>query len=80
MKNYEKPPSINHNPNWPYILDHPCRVFVIGCSGSGKTNILLNLIKHQRSDIVQSFLYVKDPFKSKYQFLINGREKVGNKK
>ena len=45
--------------------------------GSGKTNVLLNLIKHQRPDIGKIYLYVKDPSKSKDQLLINGREKVG---
>ena len=44
--------------------------------GSGKTNMLLNLIKHQRPDVDKIYLYVKHPFKSKYQLLINGREKV----
>ena len=39
--------------------------------------MLLNLIKHQRPDIEKISLYVKDPFESKYQLLINGREKVG---
>ena len=39
--------------------------------------MLLNLIKHQRSDVVKIYLYVKDPFESKYQLLINKREKVG---
>ena len=41
-----------------------------------KTNALLNLIKHQRPDIDKIYLFVKDPLKSKYQLLINGREKV----
>ena len=40
----------------------------------------MNLIKNQQSDIDKIYLYVKDPFASKYQLLINGREKVGNKK
>ena len=44
--------------------------------GSGKSNMLLNLIKHQRPDVNKIYLYVKDPFESKYQLLINGREKV----
>ena len=35
------------NPNWPYIPDHPYRISIIGGSGSGKTNALLNLIKNQ---------------------------------
>ena len=37
----------------------------------------MSLIKHQRPDIDNIYSYVKDPFKSKYQLLINGREKVG---
>ena len=45
--------------------------------GSEKTNVLLKLIKKQRPDIDKIYLYIKDPFKSKYQLLINGREKVG---
>ena len=43
--------KINHNPNQPYILDHPYRILVIGGSGSEKTYVLLNLIKHQGPDI-----------------------------
>ena len=60
--------------------DHPYRILIIGGSGSGKTNVLLNLIEHQWPDINRIFLYVKDPFESKYRLLINGREKVGIKK
>ena len=37
-----------HNGKWPYIPDHPYRILVIGGSGSGKTNALLNLINEQR--------------------------------
>ena len=33
-----------HKLNWPKIPDHPCRIFIIGGSGSAKTNTLLNLI------------------------------------
>ena len=36
----------------------------------------MNLIKHQQPDIFKKYLYDKDPFESKYQLLINGREKV----
>ena len=32
-----------HNEKWPYIPDHPYRILIIGGSGSGKTNTLLNL-------------------------------------
>ena len=51
----------------------------IGGSGLGQTNVLLNLIKHQRPDINTVYLHVKDPFESKHQLLINEREKVGIK-
>ena len=37
----------------------------------------MNLTKHQQPDIYKIYFYVKDPFESKYQLLINGREKVG---
>ena len=77
MKNYDQSVEINHNPNWHYITDHPYKILIIGSSGSGKTNVLLTLIKHQRPDIDKIYLYVKDPFESKYQLLINGRETVG---
>ena len=77
MKNFDQSVQINHNPNWPYIPDHPYRVLIIGGSRSGKTNVLLNLIKNQRPDIDKIYLYVKNRFKSKYQLLIKRREKVG---
>ena len=35
-----------HNPNWSYIPDHPYKILIIGGSGSGKTNTLLNLINN----------------------------------
>ena len=65
-----------HNSNWPYIPDHPYRILIIGGSGSGRTNVLLNLIEDQ-PDIDKIFLYPKDLYEAKYQYLINIREKVG---
>ena len=65
-----------HNKNWPYTPDHPYRILIIGGSGSGKTNVLLNLIDNQ-PDIDKIYLYVKDLYEAKYQYLINIREKVG---
>ena len=35
-----------HNSNWPYILDHPYKILIIGGSGSGKTNVLLNSVNN----------------------------------
>ena len=50
----------------------------IGGPGSGKINTLLNLINNQ-SVIDKIYLYAKDPFKDKYQFLIKKRESIGLK-
>ena len=51
-------------------------MLIIGGSGSGKTNTLLNLINYQPY-IDQIHLYAKDPYKATYQFLINRHEDVG---
>ena len=56
--------------------DHPYRILIIGGSGSGKTNALLNFVNNQ-PHIDKIDLYAKDPHESKYQYLINKREKVG---
>ena len=47
MKNYYHSVEINHNTNWCYIPDHPYTLFIIGGSGSDKTDVLLNLINDQ---------------------------------
>ena len=47
MKDYNLLVEINHNMNWSYVPDYPYRILIIGGSGSGKTNVLLNVIKHQ---------------------------------
>ena len=67
-----------HNLKPPYIPDNPYRILIIGGSGSGKTNALLNLINNQ-PDIDKIYLYAKDPYEAKYQFLINKRESTGLK-
>ena len=67
-----------HNENWPYIPDHPYRILIIGGSGSGKTNILLDLINEQK-DIDKIYLYAKDLSKAKNEYLIKNRENVGIK-
>ena len=43
--NYTNENKTRHNKNWPYIPDHPYKILIIGGSGSGKTNLLLHLIK-----------------------------------
>ena len=67
-----------HNPIWPQIPDHPYRILIIGDSGSGKTNLLFNLI-NQQPDTDKIYLYAKDPYEAKYQFLINKGESTGLK-
>ena len=63
-----------HSLKWLYIPNHPHRILIIGGSGSGKTNTLLNLINNQ-PDIDKVYLYAKDPYETKYQYLIYKREK-----
>ena len=73
--NYVNENKTKHNKFWSYIPDHPYRILIIGGLGSGKTNLLLNLIEKQ-SDIDKIYLYAKDSYESKYQYLINKREVV----
>ena len=65
-----------HNQNWSYGPDHPYKILIIGGSGSGKTNVLLNLIDNQPG-IDKIFLYAKHLYEAEYQYLINKRESVG---
>ena len=67
-----------HNEKWPYIPDHPYRILIIGGSGSGKTNALLNLINKQE-DFDKIYFYAKDLSESKYEYLIRNHENVGIK-
>ena len=48
---------------------------IIGSSGCWKTESLFNLI-HQQPDIDKIYLYGKDPYEAKYEFLIKRREDV----
>ena len=65
-----------HNENFPYIPDHPYRIIIIGGSGSGKTNTLINLVKEQDyHDVIDKiYLYAKDLNEPKYQSLIEKHE------
>ena len=74
--NYVNENKTKHNKNWPYIPDHPYRILIIGGSGSGKTNVLLNLIENP-PDINKIYLCAKDTYESKYQYSIKKRESVG---
>ena len=68
----------NHDEKWPHTPDHPYRILIIGGSGSGKANILLNLINEQK-DINKIYLYEKDLSEPKYEYLIKNRENAGIK-
>ena len=63
MKSYNESVDINYNLSWSYTSDHPYRMLTVCGSGSGKTNVLLNLIKNQRLDIDEIYFYVKNPCK-----------------
>ena len=56
--NYTNENETEHNSNWSYIPDHPYRIPIVGGSGSGKTNALLNLINN-RQDIDKIYLMQK---------------------
>ena len=47
IKKYDQSIEINYNPNWAYTTDDLYRILITGGSGSGKTNVLLDLIKYQ---------------------------------
>ena len=53
-------------------------MLIIGSSGSGKANSLLNLITNE-PDIDKIYPHGKDPYEAKYQLLINKRESTGLK-
>ena len=75
---YTNENKTQHNLKLPSIPDHPYRILIIGGLGSGKSNSLLNLIENQ-PDIDQIYLYAKNLYEAKYQYLINIRKKVGLK-
>ena len=64
--NYANENKTEHNLKWPYISEHPYRILIIGGSGSGKIN--------NQPDIDKIYLYAKDPYEGKYQFLIKKRK------
>ena len=62
IRNYGDSVEKIYNPIWPYKPDHSFRILIIGVSGSGKTHVLLNLIKYQRKGIDKIYFYVKDSY------------------
>ena len=54
-------------------------MLIIGPSGNGQTNALLNLIQQDNNVIDKICLYAKDLEEPKYQFLIKKRKDAGIK-
>ena len=67
----KKKSSLEDN-EWPF------RMLIIGPSGWGKTNNLLHLI-NDLNPIDKIYLYAKDLYEPKYEYLINKREQAGIK-
>ena len=64
--------SSSEDNKWPF------RMLIIGPSGSGKTNTLLHLI-NDLHPIDKIYLYAKDLYEPKHEYLINKIEQVGIK-
>ena len=65
----------DNDKKWPY------RMLIIGPSGSGKPNALLNLIQQDNDNFIEKiYLYAQDLSEPKYQFLIEKHENAGIKK
>ena len=74
--NYTNENKEEHNLKWPHIPDPSYIILIAGGSGLGTTNALLKLVNNP-PDIDKIYLYAKDPYETKYQYLINKRKKVG---
>ena len=73
MFNLDNRTTKKDDKDWPY------RRLIIGPSGSGETNYLLNSIQKDNNIIDKISLYAKDLEEPKYQILIDKREKTGLK-
>ena len=78
FNDYTSENKIEHNLQLSYISDHLYRILTIIGSGSRKTNALLDFINNQ-PNIDKMYLYKKDLYEAKHQYLVNKREKVGSK-
>ena len=61
------------------MSDRTYRILIIWSTGSGKLNILLNLMNY-KSYTNKVYLYAKDTYEAKHQLLINKLEGVGPEK
>ena len=69
--NFDNITEKDNNKDWPY------RKLIIGPSGSGKPNYLLNSIQRDNNIMDEIYLYTKDLEEPKYKLLIDKREKAG---
>lgn len=61
-----------HNPNYNFEnmnLRHPVRLVINGCSGSGKSNLLLNIINLMDSTFEKILIFTQDKSEQLYEFL-----------
>ena len=82
MINYDDATKQNikeHNPDQVQVPDHPDTVLITRSSGSGKTNILFNLISHQ-SHYYKIYLYTKDQYEAKYYVESRGLKHLNDSK
>ena len=73
MFNLENGAKKDDNKDWPY------RKLLIGPSGFGKTNYLLNSIQTDNNIIDKIYLYAKNLEEPKYQLFIEKKEQAGIK-
>ena len=73
MFNLDNITKRDDNKDWPY------RKLIIGPSGSGIENYLLNCTKKDNNITDKIYLYATDLEEPKYQFLIEKREQAGIK-
>ena len=52
------------------LIQNTYKILIVGGSGLGNTNVLLNLINNH-PDIDKIYLYAKDTYEAKYQYLID---------
>lgn len=61
-----------HNPRYNYKkmpLDHPMRMVICGASGSGKSNLLLNIIKLMDGTFEKMIIFTQNKEEQLYRFL-----------
>ena len=61
-----------------YLPQHPFRMLINGSSGTGKTNLLLNMMfdKNFSLNFHKVYLYARDLTEDKYQFVINKMNEI----